>query len=115
MNKGEIWLINLDPTVGAEIKKSRPAIIVNENAMGILPLRIIIPITEWRDQYKISSWMVRLEPDKDNCLDKISAADTFQIRSVSTTRFIKLIGKLNELYLAKISRALDVVLNITQQ
>jgi mRNA interferase MazF len=29
MHRGEIWLINLDPTVGAEIKKSRPAIIVN--------------------------------------------------------------------------------------
>jgi mRNA interferase MazF len=31
MNQGDIWLINLDPTVGAEIKKTRPAIIVNNN------------------------------------------------------------------------------------
>jgi len=29
MRRGEVWLINLDPTVGAEIKKTRPAIIVN--------------------------------------------------------------------------------------
>ncbi len=33
MRQGEIWLINLDPTLGAEIKKTRPAIVVNDNAM----------------------------------------------------------------------------------
>jgi hypothetical protein len=38
MGRGEVWLINLDPTVGAEIKKTRPAVIVNDNAVGILPL-----------------------------------------------------------------------------
>lgn len=34
MKQGEIWLINLDPTVGAEINYTRPAIIVNNNALG---------------------------------------------------------------------------------
>jgi hypothetical protein len=37
MGRGEVWLINLDPTVGAEIKKTRPAVIVNDDAVGILP------------------------------------------------------------------------------
>ena len=46
MKQGEIWLINLDSTVGAEIKKTRPAIIVNDNALGILPLKIIVPVTD---------------------------------------------------------------------
>jgi len=41
MRQGDIWLINLDPTVGSEIKKTRPAIIVNDNAIGRLPLKII--------------------------------------------------------------------------
>ena len=36
MLRGEIWLINLDPTIGAEIKKIRPAVIVNDDAVGIL-------------------------------------------------------------------------------
>ena len=36
MRRGEIWLINLDPTIGAEIKKTRPAVIVNDDAVGIL-------------------------------------------------------------------------------
>jgi hypothetical protein len=32
MRKGDVWLINLDPTIGAEIKKTRPAIIVSEDS-----------------------------------------------------------------------------------
>jgi mRNA interferase MazF len=39
MRQGEIWLVSLDPTIGAEIKKTRPAIIVNDNALGKLPLK----------------------------------------------------------------------------
>ena len=46
MRRGEIWLINLDPTVGAEIRKTRPAVIVNDDAIGILPLKIIAPVTD---------------------------------------------------------------------
>ena len=46
MKQGEICLINLDPTIGAEIKKRRPAVIVNDNSLGKLPLKIIVPITD---------------------------------------------------------------------
>ncbi|MBU0732774.1 MAG: type II toxin-antitoxin system PemK/MazF family toxin, partial [Proteobacteria bacterium] len=45
MLRGEVWLINLDPTLGSEIKKTRPAVIVNDDAIGILPLKVIVPIT----------------------------------------------------------------------
>ncbi|MDR1929048.1 MAG: type II toxin-antitoxin system PemK/MazF family toxin [Treponema sp.] len=43
MKQGEIWQINLDPTVGAEIQKTRPALIVNVDALGKLPLGIVQP------------------------------------------------------------------------
>ena len=46
MRRGEVWFINLDPAVGAEIRKSRPAVIVNDDAVGVLPLRVIVPLTE---------------------------------------------------------------------
>jgi mRNA interferase MazF len=81
MRRGKVWLINLDPTVGAEIKKTRPAVIVNDDAIGILPLKVIVPITEWKDRYAVAPWLVRLEPDAENGLDKPSAADVFQVRS----------------------------------
>jgi mRNA interferase MazF len=46
MNQGDIWLINLDPAIGAEIKKTRPSIVINDNILVRLPLKIIIPITD---------------------------------------------------------------------
>ena len=92
MKQGEIWLINLDPTIGAEIKKTRPAIIVNHNALGKLPLKIIVPVTDWKDRYDVAPWMVKIEASKENGLSKISSIDCFQIRSVAEDRFLKKIG-----------------------
>jgi mRNA interferase MazF len=112
MNRGEIWLINLDPTIGAEIKKTRPAIIVNDDAIGVLPLKIIVPITDWKDRYSVAPWLVRLEPDMDNNLSKISAADTFQVRSVAQERFVRQLGKLSDPKMREITRALAIVLSI---
>jgi len=54
MKQSEIWLIDLDPTKGAEIQKKRPAVIVNDNALGKLPLKVIVPITDWKDRYEIA-------------------------------------------------------------
>ncbi len=96
MRRGEVWLINLDPTVGAEIKKTRPAVIVNDDAIGILPLKVIVPITEWKDRYAVAPWLVRLEPDAENGLDKPSAADVFQVRSVAQERFVRRLGRLSD-------------------
>jgi mRNA interferase MazF len=112
MSRGEIWLINLDPTIGSEIKKIRPAIIVNDNSIGSLPLKVIVPITEWKEKYAIAPWMVRIEPDSGNGLGKASSADTFQIRSVAQERFVRKIGKLNDIAMEEITKALAIVLCI---
>lgn len=70
MKQSEIWLINLDPSIGAEIKKTRPAIIINDNHLGKLPLKIIVPLTDWKDRYSVAVWMVKIIPDsKTNCLN----------------------------------------------
>jgi len=112
MLRGEVWLINLDPTFGSEIKKTRPAVIVNDDAIGILPLKVIVPITDWKDHYSVASWMVRLETDAENGLSKTSAADTFQVRSVAKERFVRQVGKLSDMVMLEISKALAIVLNI---
>lgn len=112
MHRGEVGRINLDPTMGAEIKKIPPAVIVNDDAVGILPLRVIVPITEWKDRYAVAPWMVRLDPDVENGLDKPSAADAFQVRSLSQTRFVQRTGKLSEAAMQEITKALVVVLAI---
>ena len=110
MRKGEIWLINLDPTVGAEIQKTRPAVIVNEDAIGLLPLRIIVRLTDWKDRYEIAPWMVRIDPDATNSLNKPSAADAFQIRSVSQARFVNRVGRISNARMEEILKAIQIVI-----
>lgn len=112
MLRGEIWLVNLNPTVGTEISKTRPCVIVNDNATGILPLKVIVPVTDWKERYAARPWMVRLESTIGNGLTKTSAVDTFQIRSVSETRLIRNLGQLSELEIQLISQALATVLNL---
>ncbi len=112
MKQSEIWLINLDPTIGAEIKKTRPAIVVNDNSLGKLPLKIIVPLTDWKERYKIAPWMVYIKPDTLNNLSKESAVDCFQIRSISEERFIKRIGRISSSNLEEIKDALSKVLTI---
>ena len=112
MKRSEIWLINLDPTIGAEIQKTRPAIIVNDDLLGVLPLRVIVPITDWKSRYDVANWMVKIEPNNDNNLTKTSSADCFQIRSVSRNRFIRKIGFINDSVIEEIEIALVNVLKI---
>lgn len=112
MRRGEVWLINLDPTIGAEIQKTRPAIIVNDDGVGVLPLRVIVPLTDWKERYNVAAWMVRLEPAPGNGVSKVSAADAFQVRSVAQERFVRQLGKINESEMVAVTRALAVVLAV---
>ena len=96
MKQSEIWLIDLEPTLGAEIKKIRPAIIVNNDILGKLPLKVIVPITDWKPKYHVANWMIKIDPDKNNGLSKTSSADCFQIRSLSQQRFVKKMGYVDE-------------------
>jgi mRNA interferase MazF len=114
MKQSEIWLISLDPAIGAEIRKTRPAIVVNDNSLGKLPLKIIVPITDWKDHYEKVPWMVRISPDSQNKLTKESVADCFQIRSLSKERFVSRIGRVNSDIFESIKEALSKVLSFDQ-
>jgi mRNA interferase MazF len=94
--RGEVWYVNLGKTVGNEIKKTRPAVVVSSDYIKGLNNKIIIPITGWKDKYSALYWMIRIEPDKINGLTKASAAVSSQIRSVDITRFEDKIGKLTD-------------------
>jgi mRNA interferase MazF len=112
MKQGEIWQINLDPTVGAEIQKIRPSIIVSDDSIGKLPLKIIVPLSDWKDHYSKVPWMVRVPPDQTNQLIKISVADCFQVRSISEERFIRKVGEVDLANMVLIKKALALVLSI---
>ena len=112
MKQSEIWIIDLDPTKGAEIQKKRPAVIVNNDILGKLPLKIIVPITDWKDRYAIAPWMVKIEPNETNGLSKTSAADCFQIRSLSEERLVHKLGCIDISTQNEIKAAIRKVLDI---
>jgi mRNA interferase MazF len=114
IKRSEIWLVNLDSTIGAEIRKTRPAIIINDDSLGILPLKIILPLSDWKERYEKADWMVKIEVDNLNNLVKDSTADCFQVRSVSEKRLVRKIGAITDKQTYLIEIALKKVLDIRE-
>jgi len=75
-------------------------------------LRIIVPLTDWKERYSTADWMVEIEQDSLNGLTKDSSADCFQVRSVSTKRFVKKIGNVSLIQMNQIGISLAKVLKI---
>jgi mRNA interferase MazF len=113
MKRGEVWLINLDPTSGAEIHKTRPCVIVSSDLMGALPLRIVVPLTAWREAFRSAPWQVRIKKTAENGLDKTSSADTFQVRSVSERRLVRRLGRLAPVEMDHIAHGLAISLGLS--
>lgn len=111
--RGEIWIVNPGSTVGTEMKKSRPAVVISSDGVGILPIKLIAPITDWKQSYDNNLWHIKLVPNKSNGLSKISAVDALQIRGVDKKRLIKKIGFLSATEMQEI--VTDVALIIDYQ
>lgn len=112
MNNKEIWQADLDPTVGAEMKKSRPVLLIQNDSLNGLPLRIAVPFTGWHSKYERYPWLVKVEPDDLNGLDKPSGIDCFQIRTLSCERLLKKKGKLSRRDFKKVQTALKLVMSL---
>lgn len=106
--RGEIWLVDFEPTKGSEIRKKRPAVIVSSDALGVLPIRLVVPLTEWNYSYAGKIWIVRIDASVRNGLTKPSAAETLQTRSVSLKRLSKKVGVLEERLVEQIVAALSI-------
>ena len=89
---GEIWSVQFNPAVGAEMRKVRPALVVSLDSIGRLPLRLVVPITDWNPRFSSLGWFVFLAADASNNLMKDSGVDAFQVKSVSLQRFVRKIG-----------------------
>ena len=112
MHRGEIHLIDLNPTRGAEIYKARPCIIVSSDDIGILPLKVVIPLIGHKPSHNNKSWLVPISPTPENGLSKPSTADALNIRSVSDGRFLKYLGQVEDGVLEQITQAMQVVLEV---
>jgi mRNA interferase MazF len=94
------------------MNKTRPALIINNNGLGKLPLKIIVPITGWKEHFSIAPWMIKIEPNEINGLNKISSIDCFQIRSVSQDRLIEKIGVITFDEIIKVQDGISRILGI---
>jgi mRNA interferase MazF len=112
MKRGDIYFANLDPTVGTEIKKKRPVLIVSNNANNHMSETItVVPLTSSNIK-KIYHFEVLIET-QDAGLTKPSKAQCHQIRTISKSRIQNLkIGSANNLIMLKINSAMKIHLDI---
>lgn len=108
--RGEIWRVSFDPTIGAEIQKTRPAVVISSDAVGRLPIKLVAPITDWKDYYAMNIWHVRIDPDSTNGLSKVSAVDALQLRGVDRRRFVRKLGRVSANQLEEIILAVTAVI-----
>ena len=110
IKKGDIWVVNLDPTIGSEIKKSRPSVIIqNDIGNKYGPITIIAPITS-QNVDKIYPVEVLLK--NINGLEKESKVLLNQIRAIDKKRLVKRIAILNESLISKVDDAIKISLDL---
>lgn len=109
--RGEIWLVSLEPVVGHEIGKTRPALVISNDRNNQFAETItVLPITSnVKKIYPFETFMPKTETD----LPVDSKIKSNQIRTVDKKRFIKLIGNVSEEKLKEVRQALFIHLNFT--
>jgi len=111
--RGELFLVNFDPSVGAEIRKIRPAIVIqNDVANRLSPITIIAAITS-RSRDKLYPTEVLIKAGEGG-LTKDSVIVLDQIRSVDRQRIIKRLGKVSEMTLRRTDRAIMISLGLME-
>ncbi len=106
--RGEIRWVKLNPTVGAEVQKTRPCLIVQNDIMNQYGLLTIV--MPFRAGSKEAPYVVNIKPTVANGLDKERFVDVAQIRAVDHRRVLGIVGVLEEEYWESIRTALNIVM-----
>ncbi len=106
--RGEIWLVQLDPTRGQEMQKTRPAVVISSEIFETIPMRIIIPVTRWQSKFQERPFMVFIQRSEENGLDQNSAGNLLQVRSVSVDRFVNRLGHVSKIVLQELLAGLII-------
>jgi mRNA interferase MazF len=111
MKKGDIFGANLDPTIGAEISKRRPVLIVSNNINNKFAETItVLPITSSTE--KVYPFEVLLNAGDGN-IKELSKIKANQIRTIDKQRLFQKIGTLSDLKLMEAERAILIHLEIS--
>lgn len=107
MRRGEVWWANLDPTIGSEVKKTRPCVIVSNDSANRAQSRVqVVPLTSAQPAM-IYPWEARITL---NGRDSKAMAD--QIRTLSKARLTGLVGTTSRQELAALENALRFQLEL---
>ena len=108
MRRGEVWWVNIDPSVGGEIRKQRPAVILSNDAANTYLNRLqVVPLTSNTDRVYPSEAIVLLNGRRGKAL-----AD--QLTTVSKQRLGEKLGELSADDLRQVERAMRVQLGLDQ-
>jgi len=106
IRRGDVFLVNFDPTVGAEAKKIRPALVVSNDVNNAhSPIVSISPITS--NVTRVYSFEVKLPSGKGG-LKTDSKVMVNQTRAVDKARLVKKLGHLPQEFMAQINQALKL-------
>jgi mRNA interferase MazF len=108
-----VWKVNFDDlpggVTGSEIAKERPAVIVSSDAAGVLPVKLVVPLTGWQPSFGGHGWHVRIAARRSDGISKDSASDVLQLRCVAEERFRVRLGRLTSNEMAEIAAAVALV------
>lgn len=105
--RGEVWVASLDPARGAEMRKTRPVVVVSSNAAGALPVRIAAPCTTSRLGEAV--WRLPIQATDFNGLDRDTTIDLMQLRAMSTDRFVHRLGRLTDDQMEDVAAAIAIL------
>jgi mRNA interferase MazF len=111
--RGEIYLVNFDPTVGAEIQKTRPALIVqNDIANRHSPITIVAAVTSQFDDPLYPTEVLIRSPEGGLTVDSVVLLN--QVRSVDKRRLVRRLGALTPTTMERVTRALQISLGMVE-
>jgi len=106
MKRREVWWVNFDPSIGGEIKKKRPAVIVSNDAANKFLNRVqVVPLTSRTDRVYPSEAAVVFE-------GKESKAMADQLATVSKSRLFRQAGSLSQEDMNRVEEAIKIQLDI---
>jgi mRNA interferase MazF len=112
--RGEIYLTALDPTLGREIQKTRPALVIqNDVSNRLTGMTIIAPITS-TVRFPLNPVHVLLPANERTGLSSVSVAVFNQIRAVDRVRLIKRLGAVDHQILKRVDEAISLTLGLTK-